>query len=145
MPRLNSSSNQQVCISIRCHRDGTHEAETTRHPINHKQVKTRQTISTYITIRYCVSHSGRNLLTNTRARQQQNTLGLRVSKSSRRLCSKQPNGKVSNNVQQRHAIHMCFYIYDPNYIKGVALKIRKKEELLRAYQEVYTFFFKQRI
>ena len=31
--------------------------------------------------------------------------------------------------------YICvFYIYDPNYIKGVALKIRIKEELLRAYQ-----------
>ena len=36
--------------------------------------------------------------------------------------------------------YICvFYIYDPNYINGVALKSRKKEELLRAYQEVYTF------
>ena len=36
--------------------------------------------------------------------------------------------------------YICvFNIYDPNYIKGVSLKIRKKEELLRAYQEVYTF------
>ena len=32
-----------------------------------------------------------------------------------------------------------FYIYDPKYIKGVALKIRRKEELLQAYQEVYSF------
>ena len=32
-----------------------------------------------------------------------------------------------------------FNIYDPNYIKGVALKSMKKEELLRAYQEVYSF------
>ena len=41
------------------------------------------------------------------------------------------------------------YIYNPNYIKGVTLKIRKKEELLRAYQEVYTFYknrgFKHRL
>ena len=33
--------------------------------------------------------------------------------------------------------YICvFYIYDPNYIKGVALKSRRKDELLRAYQEV---------
>ena len=36
--------------------------------------------------------------------------------------------------------YICvFYIYDPNYIKGIALKSREKEKLLRAYQEVYTF------
>ena len=36
--------------------------------------------------------------------------------------------------------YVCvFYIYDPNFIKGVTLKIRKTEELLQAYQEVYTF------
>ena len=44
--------------------------------------------------------------------------------------------RTSNKGMQ----YICvFYIYDPNYIKGVALKIRRKEELLRAYQEVYTF------
>ena len=36
--------------------------------------------------------------------------------------------------------YICvFNIYDPNYIKGVALRSRKKEELLRAYKEVYSF------
>ena len=89
---------------------------------------------------HCISHSRRNLLTNTRARQRQNTLGLHVSKESRRLCSKRPSRKVTNNVQQRHAIHLCFYIYNQNYIKGIALKIRKKEEIQRAYQEVYMFY-----
>ena len=45
--------------------------------------------------------------------------------------------KKSNRGMQ----YICvFYIYDPNYIKGVALKIRSKEELIRAYQEVYSFF-----
>ena len=44
--------------------------------------------------------------------------------------------RMSNKGMQ----YICvFYIYDPNYTKGVALKSRKKEELLRAYQEVYTF------
>ena len=44
--------------------------------------------------------------------------------------------RTSNKGMQ----YICvFYIYDPNYIKGAALKTRKKVELLRAYQEVYTF------
>ena len=44
--------------------------------------------------------------------------------------------RMSNKGMQ----YICvFYIYDPNYIKGIALKSRKKEELLRAYQEVYSF------
>ena len=44
--------------------------------------------------------------------------------------------RISNKGMQ----YICaFYIYDPNYTNGVALKIRKKEELLRAYKEVYTF------
>ena len=132
MPRLNISSNKQVCISRRCHGDGTHESETTRHPINQKQVKTRQTITTYTTIRYCGGHSGRNLLTNTRARQQQNTLGLHISKESRRLCSKQPNGKVSKNVQQRHAINLCFLYLRPKLYQGRRLKHQEKK---RSYYE----------
>ena len=34
--------------------------------------------------------------------------------------------------------YLCiFYIYDPNFIKGIPIKSRKKEELLRAYKEVY--------
>ena len=44
--------------------------------------------------------------------------------------------RMSNKGMQ----YICvFYIYDPNYIKGIALKSRTKEELLRAYQEVYSF------
>ena len=44
--------------------------------------------------------------------------------------------RMSNRGMQ----YICsFYIYYPNYIKGFALKSRKKEELLRAYQEFYTF------
>ena len=34
--------------------------------------------------------------------------------------------------------YICvFYIFDPNFIKGVPIKSRHKEELLRAYQVVY--------
>jgi hypothetical protein len=32
-----------------------------------------------------------------------------------------------------------FYVYDPNYIKSVPIKNRFKEELLRAYTEVYAW------
>ena len=34
--------------------------------------------------------------------------------------------------------YICvFYIFDPNFFKGIALKSRKKEEILCAYKEVY--------
>jgi hypothetical protein len=32
-----------------------------------------------------------------------------------------------------------FYVYNPNYIKSVPIKNRSKEELLRAYTEVYAW------
>ena len=32
-----------------------------------------------------------------------------------------------------------FYIHDPNYIKGIPIESRKKEEFLRAYKEVYAY------
>ena len=36
--------------------------------------------------------------------------------------------------------YICIvYIYDPNFIKGIPLKSRKKEELLQAYKEIYSF------
>ena len=34
--------------------------------------------------------------------------------------------------------YICvFYVYDPNFIKGVPIKSRHKEELLKAYQVIY--------
>ena len=37
--------------------------------------------------------------------------------------------------------YICvFYIHDPNYIKGIPIKIGKEEELLRAYKEVHVYF-----
>ena len=33
-----------------------------------------------------------------------------------------------------------FYIHNPNNIKKIPIKSRKKEELLRAYKEVYAYF-----
>ena len=36
--------------------------------------------------------------------------------------------------------YICvFYIRDPNFIKGIPLKISRKEELLRAYKEIYAY------
>ena len=36
--------------------------------------------------------------------------------------------------------YICvFYIFDPNFIKGIPLKIRKNEKLIRAYKEVYSW------
>ena len=36
--------------------------------------------------------------------------------------------------------YICvFYIHDPTYIKGIPIKSRKKEELLRAYKKVYSY------
>ena len=32
-----------------------------------------------------------------------------------------------------------FYIHDTNFIKGIPLKSRRKEELLRAYKEIYAY------
>ena len=44
--------------------------------------------------------------------------------------------RMSNRGMQ----YICvFYIHDPNYIKGIQIKSRKKEELLRAYKEVYAY------
>ena len=38
--------------------------------------------------------------------------------------------RMSNKGNQ----YICvFYIYDPNFIKGISIKSRKKEELLKAY------------
>ena len=37
--------------------------------------------------------------------------------------------------------YICvFYIHDPNFIKGIPLKNRRKEELFRAYKEIYAYF-----
>ena len=42
--------------------------------------------------------------------------------------------RMSNKGNQ----YICvFYIYDPNFIKGIPIKSRKKEELLKAYEQVY--------
>ena len=32
-----------------------------------------------------------------------------------------------------------FYIHDPNYIKEIPINIRKEEELLRVYKEIYAY------
>ena len=36
--------------------------------------------------------------------------------------------------------YICvLYIHDPNFIKGIPLKSRRKEELLRSYKEIYAY------
>ena len=36
--------------------------------------------------------------------------------------------------------YICiFYVYDSNFIKGVPIKSRKKDELLKAYKEIYAY------
>ena len=43
-------------------------------------------------------------------------------------------------VSNRGIKYLCvFYIYDANAIKAIPIKSRKKEELLRAYKEMYEF------
>ena len=42
--------------------------------------------------------------------------------------------RVSNKGNK----YICvFYIYDPNFIKGVAIKSRHRSEILEAYTKVY--------
>ena len=54
------------------------------------------------------------------------------------ICSDQTG--MFPRISTRGMKYICiFYIYDSNFIKSVALKSRKKEELLRAYNEVYSF------
>ena len=44
-------------------------------------------------------------------------------------------------ISNRGMKYICvFYIHYTNYIKGIPIKSRKKEELLRAYKEVYAYF-----
>jgi hypothetical protein len=36
--------------------------------------------------------------------------------------------------------YVCIFdIYDPNFIKDIPLNIRKKEEILRVYKEIYSY------
>ena len=46
-------------------------------------------------------------------------------------------GPMPITSNRRHKYVCVFYVYDPNYIKGIPIKSRKKEELMRAYQKVY--------
>ena len=41
-------------------------------------------------------------------------------------------------ISNKGNYYICvFYIYDPNFIKSIPIESRKKEDLLKAYQEVY--------
>ena len=43
-------------------------------------------------------------------------------------------------ISNRGNRYTCvFYVYDSNHIRGVPIKSRKKEELIRAYKEVYKY------
>ena len=54
------------------------------------------------------------------------------------ICSDQTG--MFPRISNRGMKYVCiFYIYDSNYIKSVPLKSRKKEELLQAYKDVYSF------
>ena len=42
------------------------------------------------------------------------------------------------HTSKRGNKYICvFYVFDPNFIKGVPINRRHKEELLRAYQDAY--------
>ena len=48
-------------------------------------------------------------------------------------------GKLPKTSKEGMEYIFVFYIFDPNFIKGIPLKIIKKEELLHAYKEVYSW------
>ena len=48
-------------------------------------------------------------------------------------------GKFPKTSKEGMKYICVFYIFDPNFIKGIPLKSIKKEELLRAYKEVYSW------
>ena len=48
-------------------------------------------------------------------------------------------GKFPKTSKEGMKCICVFYIFDPNFIKGIPLKIIKKEELLHAYKEVYSW------
>ena len=43
----------------------------------------------------------------------------------------------TSNRGMRYIFVVC--IYNPNFIKGIPIKSIKKEDLLRAYKEIYTY------
>jgi hypothetical protein len=52
-------------------------------------------------------------------------------------------GRFSVTSNRGNAYLALFYIFNPNYIKSVPIHNRSKEELLRAYTEVYTWLTAQ--
>ena len=53
--------------------------------------------------------------------------------------SSDQTGKFPRKSNKGNQYICVFYIFDPNFIKGIPIKSRKKEELLRAYEEVYAW------
>ena len=48
-------------------------------------------------------------------------------------------GKLPNTSKEGMKYICVFYIFEPNFIKGIPLKSRRKEELIRAYKKVYSW------
>ena len=46
-------------------------------------------------------------------------------------------GKFPRMFNKGNQYSCVFYIYDPNFTKGISIKNRKKEELLKAHEQVY--------
>lgn len=46
-------------------------------------------------------------------------------------------GAFSRTSNKGHKYICVFYVFDPNFIKGVPTKSKHKEELFRAYEQVY--------
>ena len=65
-----------------------------------------------------------------------NLVYMRVQKAEGFIASDQ-TGKFPRMSNKGNQYICVFYIYDPNFIKGIPIKSRKKEELLKAYEQVY--------
>ena len=132
-------SNKQIYWCRRSDQYGSHETKTTRHKVNNHKIKTRTTSQYYTTIRQDRRYARCNLCTNPRIEKQENKYGVYVSTATIRVHCKGPERK-SPRMSNRGMKYICmFYIHDPNYIKGIPIKSRKKEELLRVYKEVYAY------
>ncbi len=53
------------------------------------------------------------------------------------VISSDQTGRFPITSNRGNAYVVVFYVYDANYIRSIPIKNRSKEELLRAYNEVY--------
>ena len=80
-----------------------------------------------------------NLCTNPRTEKNKTNMVFMLVQRPEGFIASNQTGKFTR-MSNRGMQYICvFYIQDPNYIKGIQIKIRKKEELLRAYKEVYAY------